>query len=148
MVLLDPHLRDKPELQPFRATTGAAGYDLRACISSPLALPSRQSKVVSTGIAIHIDRPDICGLLAPRSGLGINHGVVLANLVGIIDSDYTGEIKAGLWNRSDTDFVIKPYSRICQLLFIPIFCARLFATQAFDNTSERGAAGFGSTGMR
>ena len=147
MVLLDQRLRNEPALRPQRGSSGAAAYDLRACVPTPLTLSGQQVHVISTGIAIHIRDSNLCGILAPRSGLGIRVGIVLANLVGVIDSDYTGEIKAGIWNRGHQDFVLEPYSRLCQLLIIPVVSAQLQVVDAFSSTSARSDNGFGSTGV-
>ncbi|MBE8157923.1 MAG: dUTP diphosphatase [Betaproteobacteria bacterium] len=136
--------RDFPP--PQYATAGAAGMDLRACLDLPLSIAPGETKTVGTGIAISIRHPGYMGLLAPRSGLGVKHGIVLANTVGIIDSDYQDEIRAALFNRGGKVYEIAPGERICQLIFIPVTRAVLKIVEAFSQTTARGAGGFGSTG--
>ena len=140
--LLDARLRAQP---PKYSTTGAAGLDLRACIDAPLSLPPGASELVGSGMAIHLADPAYAALVLPRSGLGHKHGIVLGNLVGLIDSDYQGEIKVSVWNRSATPYTIEPLERIAQLVIVPVLQVGLRFVDAFSAT-ERGASGFGSTG--
>lgn len=133
---------------PTYATDGAAGMDLRACIEAPLTLLPNETQLISTGIAISIRDPNIMGVLAPRSGLGIKHGIILGNTVGIIDSCYQGEIKVGLWNRSNETFTINQGDRICQLLFVPIMQVNLEIVPEFRAKTQRGEGGFGHTGIQ
>jgi dUTP pyrophosphatase len=140
--ILDPRLHHTP---PHYATAGAAGMDLRACIDAPLELAPGDSTLVKSGIAIHIGDPGHAALVLPRSGLGAKHGIVLGNLVGLIDSDYQGEIMVSLWNRSRTAYSLQPLERIAQLVVVPVLQVTLNIVEAFA-ASERGAGGFGSTG--
>ena len=140
--ILDARLR---ETLPQYATTGAAGLDLRACIEAPLLLQPGASALVPSGIAIHLADAGLAALVLPRSGLGHKHGIVLGNLVGLIDSDYQGEIMVSLWNRSSAAYTLQPMERIAQLVIVPVLQVALNAVEAFA-ASERGAAGFGSTG--
>jgi dUTP pyrophosphatase len=140
--ILDARLRETP---PHYATAGAAGMDLRACIESPIELEPGASTLVKSGIAIHIGDPGYAAIVLPRSGLGAKHGIVLGNLVGLIDSDYQGEIMVSLWNRSQTRYSLQPLERIAQLVIIPVQQAALNVVEAFV-ASERGTGGFGSTG--
>ncbi len=133
---------------PTYATDGAAGMDLRACINEPLTLAPNETQLINTGIAISIRNPNIMGILAPRSGLGIKHGIILGNTVGIIDSCYQGEIKVGLWNRSNDSFVIYQGDRVCQLLFVPIIQVTLEIVTEFREKTQRGEGGFGHTGIQ
>lgn len=130
---------------PTYATNGAAGLDLRACLETVLTLEPGQTALIPTGIAIYIQNPAIAGLVLPRSGLGHRHGIVLGNLVGLIDSDYQGELLISCWNRGSTAFAIMPKERIAQLVFVPVIQAELTVVDDFL-TSNRGEAGFGSTG--
>ena len=132
---------------PEYATAGSAGMDLRACIKEPLSLEAGFTHIIPTGLALNIRDPGLMALLAPRSGLGIRHGIVLANLVGIIDSDYHGEILVGLWNRGQETFIVHPGDRICQMIFMPVTQVTLRPVITFSNTSERGEGGLGHTGM-
>jgi dUTP pyrophosphatase len=140
--ILNPRLHDAP---PQYATAGAAGLDLRACIDAPLVLESGDSVLVPSGIAIHLADPGLAALVLPRSGLGHRHGIVLGNLVGLIDSDYQGEIMVSTWNRSRTAYTLQPLERIAQLVIVPVRQVALNIVEAFA-ASERGAGGFGSTG--
>jgi dUTP pyrophosphatase len=140
--LLDARLRDQ---LPHYATAGAAGLDLRACIDAPLALAPGDAQLVPTGIAIHLDDPGYAALVLPRSGLGHRHGIVLGNLVGLIDSDYQGQIMVSCWNRGREPFTIQPLERIAQLVVVPVLQVELNVVDEFA-ASERGAGGFGSTG--
>jgi dUTP pyrophosphatase len=140
--LLDPRLRTQP---PRYATAGAAGLDLRACIDAPLALAPGETQLVPTGIAIHLDDPGYAALVLPRSGLGHKHGIVLGNLVGLIDSDYQGQIMVSCWNRGRAPFTIEPLERIAQLVVVPVVRVEFNTVDDFA-ASARGAGGFGSTG--
>lgn len=140
--ILDPRLFAQP---PAYATEGAAGLDLRAAIQEPLALAPGQSQLIASGIAIYLQDPAFAAMILPRSGLGHKHGIVLGNLVGLIDSDYQGELKVSCWNRSQAAFEIKPMDRIAQLVIIPVIRAEFELVDRFES-SERGGAGFGSTG--
>jgi dUTP pyrophosphatase len=140
--LLDERLRDR---LPEYATPGAAGLDLRACVDAPLILEPGTTHLVRTGIAIHIGDPGYAAMILPRSGLGHKHGIVLGNLVGLIDSDYQGELMVSTWNRSGTPFTLNPLERLAQLVIVPVVQAR-FNLVADFSASERGAGGFGSTG--
>jgi dUTP pyrophosphatase len=130
---------------PAYATGGSAGLDLRACIDVPLVLEPGRTELVPTGLSIHLDDPGLAAVLLPRSGLGHKHGVVLGNLVGLIDSDYQGPVMASMWNRGGTAFTIQPGERIAQMVVIPVVQVELEVVEAFT-TSERGAGGFGSSG--
>lgn len=142
--VLDPRIGDTFPL-PDYATPGSAGMDLRACIDAPLTLTPGQTELIGTGIAIHIGDPGICATILPRSGLGHKHGIVLGNLVGLIDSDYQGQLMVSVWNRSNQDFVIQPGDRIAQLVILPVIQANFSIVDDFDS-SERGQGGFGSSG--
>jgi dUTP pyrophosphatase len=142
--ILDPRLgRDWP--LPTYATDGSAGLDLRACLPGPLVLAPGRTELVPTGLAIHLDDPGLAAVLLPRSGLGHKHGIVLGNLVGLIDSDYQGPVLASVWNRSGASFTIEPGERIAQLVVVPVVQVRLEVVESFT-ASERGAGGFGSSG--
>ena len=132
---------------PHYATDGSAAMDLRACLDQTLFLAPGQTELLPTGIAIHIADPGLAAVLLPRSGLGHKHGLVLGNLVGLIDSDYQGQVYVSCWNRSSTAFEIKPGMRIAQLVFVPIIMADFEVVESFE-ASERGAGGFGHTGRR
>ena len=132
---------------PARATEGAAGVDLRACLDAPLDLPPGACKLLSTGIAVHLRDPGTAALILPRSGLGHKHGIVLGNLVGLIDSDYQGELMVSCWNRGTTTFRIEPGERIAQLVVVPIVQFEFAVVASFEE-SARGAGGFGHTGTR
>jgi dUTP pyrophosphatase len=130
---------------PEHATDGSAGVDLRACLDKALLIKPGETHLIGTGIAIHIADPGFAAMLLPRSGLGHKHGIVLGNLVGLIDSDYQGELKVSCWNRGDTEFTVKPGERICQMVIVPVVQASYEIVEDFDE-SERGAGGFGHTG--
>ena len=130
---------------PAYATPGSAGLDLRACLDAPLVLKPGQTELIPTGLSIHIGDPALAAIILPRSGLGHKHGIVLGNLVGLIDSDYQGPLMVSCWNRGHTDFTIQPMERIAQLVIVPVVQARFRRVEAFD-TSGRGSGGFGSTG--
>jgi len=140
--ILDLRLRDK---LPQYSTAGAAGLDLRACIDKPLELAPGAAELVPSGIAIHLADPGLAAVVVPRSGLGHKHGIVLGNLVGLIDSDYQGQVMVSLWNRSEAAFTINPMDRIAQLVVLPVVQVKLNVVEEFA-ASRRGAAGFGSTG--
>ena len=142
--IMDARLRDAP---PAYATAGSAGLDLRACLEVPLRLAPGASALVPSGIAIHLGDPGYCALVLPRSGLGHRNGIVLGNLVGLIDSDYQGQLMVSLWNRGVEPFVVQPMDRIAQLIVVPVIQVALNVVDSFG-ASERGAAGFGSTGGR
>ena len=131
---------------PSYATDGSAAIDLRACLKEQVGIQPGQSVLVGSGIAINIKDSNIVGIIVPRSGLGIKKGIVLANTIGVIDSDYQGEIKIGLFNRSQNQYLVKPGERICQMLFMPVIKATLKLVQDFSNTTYRGSGGFGHTG--
>jgi len=140
--ILDPRLR---EAMPHYATDGAAGLDLRACIDKPLTLAAGAAQLVPSGVAIHLADPGLAAMVLPRSGLGHKHGIVLGNLVGLIDSDYQGQVMVSVWNRSGAAFTINPMDRIAQLVVVPVLRVKLNVVEEFA-ISERGAGGFGSTG--
>jgi len=140
--ILDPRLRDN---LPHYATPGAAGLDLRACIGAPLILVPGQTELVPSGIAIHLGDPRYAAVIVPRSGLGHKHGIVLGNLVGLIDSDYQGQIMVSVWNRGQAGFTIQPLERIAQLVIVPVLQVEFNVVEEFA-ASDRGAGGFGSTG--
>ncbi|MEH6387937.1 MULTISPECIES: dUTP diphosphatase [Pseudomonas] len=142
--ILDPRLGQQWPL-PHYATGGSAGLDLRALLNEPLILEPGQTTLLPTGLAIHIADPGLAAMILPRSGLGHKHGIVLGNLVGLIDSDYQGELKVSCWNRSQQAFTIEPGERIAQLVLVPVLQASLEIVDDFDN-SARGAGGFGHTG--
>ncbi len=142
--ILDPRLGNSIEL-PDYATNGSAGIDLRACLDENLTLNPGETVLIPTGIAIHIDDPALAAMILPRSGLGHKHGIVLGNLVGLIDSDYQGQIFVSCWNRGDTAFEIVVGERIAQMLFVPVVQVAFEQVTAFS-ASERGSGGFGHTG--
>jgi len=140
--ILDARMRD---YLPAYATPGSAGLDLRAAIEAPITLEPGQTALVPTGLAIHVGDPGYAALILPRSGLGHKHGIVLGNLVGLIDSDYQGELMISTWNRGHTTFSLNPMERLAQLVIVPVVQARFNIVDEFP-ASERGAGGFGSTG--
>jgi dUTP pyrophosphatase len=140
--ILDSRLKDSP---PHYATAGSAGLDLRACIARPLVLHPGETVLVPTGIAIHLADPGLAAMILPRSGLGHKHGIVLGNLVGLIDSDYQGEIMVSTWNRGTESFTLNPLDRLAQLVIVPVLQVAFDIVEQFD-TSTRGQGGFGSTG--
>ena len=140
--LLDPRLHDTP---PHYATPGSAGLDLRACIDAPLEIRPGQTTLVRTGMAIHLADPGLAAMILPRSGLGHKHGIVLGNLVGLIDSDYQGELMVSVWNRGQDGFTLNPLERIAQLVVVPVLQVAFDIVEDFD-ASARGEGGFGSTG--
>lgn len=131
---------------PTYATEGSAGLDLRACLDAPLTLEPNTWQLLNTGLAVHLADPAYAALILPRSGLGHKHGIVLGNLVGLIDSDYQGELKVSCWNRSSTAFTIEPMERIAQLVIVPVMQAQFKLVDTFSNSSQRGVGGYGSTG--
>ena len=143
--ILDARLR---EAMPAYATPGSAGLDLRACLDVPLTLQANAWQLVPTGMAIHLNDPAYAALILPRSGLGHKHGIVLGNLVGLIDSDYQGQLMVSAWNRSDVAFTIEPMERIAQLVIVPVVQAEFCIVDEFAAASERGEGGYGSTGPR
>ena len=140
--LLDPRLKEQP---PHYATPGSAGLDLRACIESPMKIAPGQTVLVPTGIAVHLADPGLAAMILPRSGLGHKHGIVLGNLVGLIDSDYQGEIFVSTWNRGQDAFTLNPMDRLAQLIIVPVLQVGFNVVDEFAE-SARGAGGFGSTG--
>ncbi|MGH8674982.1 MAG: dUTP diphosphatase [Burkholderiales bacterium] len=140
--ILDPRIRDS---MPSYGSPGAAGLDLRACLDAPLTLEPGDSKLVPSGIAIHLADPGHAALVLPRSGLGAKHGIVLGNLVGVIDSDYQGQIFVSAWNRGKAAFTIQPMERIAQLIVVPVQQVEFNVVDEFESSS-RGSGGFGSSG--
>jgi dUTP pyrophosphatase len=138
--------RIRPYL-PVYATPGSAGMDLRACIDAPITLTPGQTELIPTGVAIHIEDPGLAALILPRSGLGHKHGIVLGNLVGLIDSDYQGQLMVSCWNRGGVAFELKPMERLAQLVLVPVIQASFAEVEGFDET-KRGGSGFGSSGRR
>lgn len=132
---------------PAYATEGSAGLDLRACLDGPLTLAPGATELIPTGLAIHLADPGVAAMLLPRSGLGHKHGIVLGNLVGLIDSDYQGQVFVSCWNRGAAAFVIEPGERIAQMVIVPVLQASFEVVEAFTH-SQRGAGGFGHTGRR
>ncbi len=130
---------------PAYATPGSAGLDLRACLDEAITLAPGQTTLIPTGLAIHIADPGLAAIILPRSGLGHKHGIVLGNLVGLIDSDYQGQLMVSCWNRGQAEFTIQPFERIAQLVIVPVVQATFRRVDSFD-ASSRGAGGFGSTG--
>ena len=147
--ILDERLRGTPDqapLLPAYATPGSAGLDLRACVPQALVLQPGQCELIPTGIAIHIGDPNLAAVILPRSGLGHKHGVVLGNLVGLIDSDYQGPLMVSCWNRGTQPFTLEPLERLAQLVIVPVMQARFDLVESFE-ASNRGSGGFGSTGQ-
>ena len=142
--ILDERIR--PHL-PAYATPGSAGMDLRACIDAPLSIAPGQTVLIPTGLAIHIEDPGLAAMILPRSGLGHKHGIVLGNLVGLIDSDYQGPLMVSCWNRGQAEFVLQPMERLAQLVIVPVVQAAFAVVDDFAS-SERGVGGFGSSGRR
>ena len=140
--ILDERIRSQ---LPAYGTPGAAGLDLRACIDAPLTLAPGDASLIPTGLAIHLDDPGLAAMLLPRSGLGHKNGIVLGNLVGLIDSDYQGPLMVSCWNRGREAFVVNPMDRIAQMIVVPVVQVRLNVVESFEE-SARGAGGFGSTG--
>ncbi len=142
--ILDPRMK---ELLPAYGTPGSAGLDLRACVDAPLTIEPGQTVLVPTGLAIHIGDPGYAAMILPRSGLGHKNGIVLGNLVGLIDSDYQGQLMVSTWNRSHTTFTLQPMDRLAQLVIVPVLQVGFNVVDEFAS-SERGAGGFGSTGKQ
>jgi len=140
--ILDDRIRG---MLPQYATAGAAGLDLRACVDAPLTLRPGESQLVPSGIAIHLADPGFAAVVLPRSGLGAKHGIVLGNLVGLIDSDYQGQVLVSVWNRGNAAFTVQPLDRIAQLIVVPVVQVEFEVVEEFA-ASARGAGGFGSTG--
>ncbi|MFM8557711.1 MAG: dUTP diphosphatase [Betaproteobacteria bacterium] len=140
--ILDERLRDA---LPAYATPGSAGLDLRACLDSPLTLQPGDAQLIPTGLAMHLADPGYAAMILPRSGLGAKHGIVLGNLVGLIDSDYQGPLMVSCWNRGREAFTIQPLERIAQMIIVPVAQAQFRVVESFE-ASARGAGGFGSTG--
>lgn len=144
--ILDPRIgRDYP--LPQYATSGSAGVDLRACLDAPIELEPGDTHLIPSGIAIHLEDPGYAAIVLPRSGLGHKHGIVLGNLVGLIDSDYQGQVFVSVWNRGQTTFTIRPGERIAQLVVVPVVQVEFEVVEEFT-ASERGAGGFGSSGTK
>ena len=142
--ILDPRMRDQ---LPAYATPGSAGLDLRACIDAPLVMLPGDTFLMPTGLAVHVANPGYCALVLPRSGMGFKNGIVLANLVGLIDSDYQGQLMVPLWNRSNATFTLNPLERVAQMIIVPVLQAQFTVVEEFA-ASERGEGGFGSTGKQ
>jgi len=142
--IIDARMRDQ---LPNYATAGSAGLDLRACIQVPLTIEPGSTHLIPTGLAIHIADPAYAAMILPRSGLGHKHGIVLGNLVGLIDSDYQGELMVSTWNRGATAFVLNPMERLAQLVIVPVLQVGFRVVDSFEE-SDRGAGGFGSTGKK
>ena len=142
--ILDERIR--PHL-PVYASSGSAGLDLRACVDEPVALEPGETQLISTGLAIHIADPELAAVILPRSGLGHKHGIVLGNLVGLIDSDYQGPLMVSCWNRGSVAYTVQPLDRIAQLVILPILRAAFRVVDGFESSS-RGTGGFGSRGSR
>lgn len=142
--ILDARMRDQ---LPQYATPGAAGLDLRACIDAPIVLNPGETQLIPTGLSIHIADPGYAAMILPRSGLGHKHGIVLGNLVGLIDSDYQGPLMVSCWNRGQTAFTLAPMERLAQLIIVPVLQAEFHVVDDFA-ASARGAGGFGSTGRQ
>jgi dUTP pyrophosphatase len=140
--ILDPRMK---EMMPAYGTSGSAGLDLRACLDAPLTIKPGETHLVPTGLAIHIGDPGYAAMILPRSGMGHKHGIVLGNLVGLIDSDYQGQLMVSTWNRGQSEFVLQPMERLAQLVIVPVLQVEFNVVEDF-NASERGAGGFGSTG--
>ncbi len=145
--ILNPKIGTDPNFPlPTRATDGSAGIDLRACIDEPIVIKAGECRLIGTGLAVYIADPDFAGLILPRSGLGHKHGIVLGNLVGLIDADYQGELMVSLWNRSDSDFTLNPAERMAQYVVVPVARPAFEVVDEFSDVSKRGAGGFGSSG--
>ena len=142
--ILDPRMKDQ---MPAYATPGSAGLDLRACIDDAITIAPGQTILVPTGLAIHIGDPGYAAMILPRSGMGHKNGIVLGNLVGLIDSDYQGQLMVSTWNRGQTAFTLNPMERLAQLIIVPVLQVGFNVVEDF-NASERGAGGFGSTGKQ
>jgi len=141
--VLDPRMND---YLPRYATPGSAGLDLHACIDAPITLEPGQTELIATGLAIHVADPGLAAIILPRSGLGSKHGIVLGNLVGLIDSDYQGQLLVAAWNRSQKTYTLQPFERLAQLVIVPVVQAQFNIVKEFNEATERGAGGYGSTG--
>jgi len=140
--ILDPRMTDQ---LPAYATPGSAGLDLRACIDAPITIQPGQTVLIPTGLAIHLADPNYAAMILPRSGMGHKHGIVLGNLVGLIDSDYQGQLMVSTWNRGQSEFTLQPMERLAQLIIVPVLQVGFEVVDEFSD-SDRGAGGFGSTG--
>ena len=145
--ILDPRMKD---LLPAYATAGSAGLDLRACIIEPITIEAGATVLIPTGLAIHVAKPGYCAMILPRSGMGHKNGIVLGNLVGLIDSDYQGQLMVSTWNRGQQAFTLNPMERLAQLIIVPVLQVGFNVVDEFDSDkeSQRGAGGFGSTGKQ
>lgn len=143
--ILDARLRDN---MPSYATPGSAGLDLRACIDAPVMLEPGQWQLIPTGMAMYLKDPGYAAMILPRSGMGHKHGIVLGNLVGLIDSDYQGQLMVSAWNRSQTAFTLQPMDRLAQLVIVPVVQPSFNVVDEFEAPSERGEGGYGSTGKQ
>lgn len=143
--ILDARLRDN---MPSYATPGSAGLDLRACIDAPVTLEPGQWQLIPTGMAMYLKDPGYAAMILPRSGMGHKHGIVLGNLVGLIDSDYQGQLMVSAWNRSQTTFTLQPMDRLAQLVIVPVVQPSFNVVDEFEAPSERGEGGYGSTGKQ
>jgi dUTP pyrophosphatase len=145
--ILDPRMK---ELLPAYATAGSAGLDLRACIDAPITIEAGATVLIPTGLAIHVADPGYCAMILPRSGMGHKNGIVLGNLVGLIDSDYQGQLMVSTWNRGQQAFTLQPMERLAQLIIVPVLQVGFNVVDEFDSSheSQRGAGGFGSTGKQ
>ena len=143
--ILDERLR---EAMPAYATPGSAGLDLRACLTEPLTLAPNAWQLVPTGMAVYLADPHYAAMILPRSGMGHKHGIVLGNLVGLIDSDYQGQLMVSAWNRTDVPFTIEPMERIAQLVIVPVVQASFNVVDEFADVSQRATGGYGSTGRQ
>lgn len=147
--ILNPKIGTDPNFPMLtRATDGSAGIDLRACIDEPITIKAGETQLVGTGMAIYIADPNYAGIILPRSGLGHKHGIVLGNLVGLIDADYQGELMVSIWNRSETDFVLNPAERMAQYMVVPVMRPEFEIVEEFNELSARGAGGFGHSGRQ
>ena len=147
--ILNPKIGTDPDFPlPTRATDGSAAIDLRACIDEPIAIKAGETQLIGTGIAVYIADPNYAGIILPRSGLGHKHGIVLGNLVGLIDADYQGELMVSVWNRSDMDFILQPAERMAQYMVVPVILPTFAVVEEFSDLSERGAGGFGHSGRQ
>lgn len=144
--ILDPRIGAEFPM-PAYATPGSAGMDLRACLDDPLELSPGDTQLIPTGLAIHMGDTGMAAVILPRSGLGHKHGIVLGNLVGLIDSDYQGQLMVSCWNRGQSSFIVEPGERIAQLVFVPVLQPEMIQVETFD-ASERGEGGFGSSGRQ
>lgn len=145
--IINPKIGTHPDFpMPTRATDGSAGIDLRACLDEPLTIKAGATHLVGTGLAVYIQDPNYAGMILPRSGLGHKHGIVLGNLVGLIDADYQGELMVSVWNRSSEDFVLNPAERMAQYIVVPVARPEFEVVSDFSDESTRGAGGFGHSG--